>query len=62
MSNHIYTINHTASGSVLQARVIAKDILEAKEKFNNNQAFECEVRKASRDLTKDVFEIKKEQR
>jgi hypothetical protein len=34
--------------------------LEAKEKFNNNQAFECEVRKG-KELGKDVFEVKKEQ-
>lgn len=54
----IFEITHQAQGSLLEAKVFATNAKDATEKFENGQAFECEVKACqSKD---DILTIKKE--
>jgi hypothetical protein len=55
---NIFNITHQAFGSLLEAKVLASNAKEATEKFENGQAFECEVKAYS--SQDDVFTINKE--
>lgn len=40
----VFDITHNANGSILEAKVFAKDASEAHTKFEQGQAFQCEVK------------------